>query len=79
MPIRPWMTVGYIARSWDLNGRELDALAGLPLPEKKGRPQPLTEIALDRGVPVAEIIARVETAIATLRARDATEDGADDE
>lgn len=79
MPIRPWMTVGYIARSWDLNGRELDALAGLPLPEKKGRPQPLTEIALDRGVPVAEIIARVETAIATLRARDAAEDGAGDE
>ncbi|NJM83541.1 MAG: hypothetical protein HC844_14640 [Tabrizicola sp.] len=67
-PVRPWMTVGYIARSWDLNGREIDALAGLPLPEVKGHPQPLIEIARDRGVPVEEVIADVESAIATLRA-----------
>jgi hypothetical protein len=67
---RPWMTVGYVARSWDLDGREIDELAGLPLPEVKGHPQTLREIANDRGVPVAEVIAEVEAAVATLRARD---------
>lgn len=72
-PIRPWMTVGYIARSWDLNGREIDEIADLPLPEVKGHPQPLREIARDRGVPVSEIIAEVEAAIATLRARELQE------
>lgn len=68
MPVQAWMTVGYVARSWGLDGREIDALAGLPLPEVKGRPQPLREIAADRGVPVAEVIAQVEAAVATLRA-----------
>jgi hypothetical protein len=68
--IRPWMTVGYVARSWDLDPRAIDALAGLPLPEVKGRPQPLSEIALDRGVPVAEVIALVEAAVKELRARE---------
>lgn len=68
-PVRPWMTVGYVARSWDLNGREIDALAGLPLPEVKGHPQPLSEIARDRGVPVEDIIAKVEAAIDELKAQ----------
>jgi hypothetical protein len=72
-PIRPWMTVGYVARSWGLDGRDIDALAGLPLPEVKGRPQSLAEIAADRGVPVAEVIAEVEAAIATLRAAEVGE------
>lgn len=66
--VRPWMTVGYIARSWNLDPHEIDTLAGLPIPEH-GRPQPLSSIAGDRGVPVADIIAEVEAAIATLRAR----------
>lgn len=68
VPVEPWMTVGYVARSWNLDPRELDAKAGLPLPEAKGHPQPLAEIARDRGVPVAEIIAEVEAAVAALRA-----------
>jgi hypothetical protein len=72
--VQPWMTVGYVARSWDLDGRKIDALAGLPLPEAKGRPQPLSEIAADRGVPVAEIIDDVETAIEALRAQQAVRD-----
>ncbi len=67
VPVQPWMTVGYIARSWDLDPRALDAKAGLPLPEVKGHPQPLIEIARDRGVPVADIIAEVEAAVAALR------------
>jgi sugar phosphate isomerase/epimerase len=68
-PVRPWMTVGYVARSWGLDGREIDALANLPLPEVKGHPQTLKEIAADRGVPVSEVIAEVEAALATLQAR----------
>lgn len=67
LPVEPWMTVGYIARSWGLDPRKLDAAAGLPLPEVKGHPQPLSEIARDRGVPVADIIDRVEAGIETLR------------
>jgi hypothetical protein len=73
--VQPWMTVGYVARSWDLEGREIDALAGLPLPEVKGRPQPLSEIAADREVPVSQVIAEVEAAIATLRAEEAARHG----
>ena len=68
-PVRPWMTVGYVARSWDLHGPDIDALAGLPLPQ--GRPLTLNEIAVERGVPVAEIIAQVEAAVAKLIAEKA--------
>jgi hypothetical protein len=68
MPVQAWMTVGYVARSWGLDPRGLDAAAGLPVPEEKGRPQPLAEIARDRGVPVTEVIAEVEAAIAALKA-----------
>jgi hypothetical protein len=73
MPVEPWMTVGYVARSWGLDPRALDAAAGLPAPEVKGRPQPLSEIARDRGVPVADLVAEVEAAVADLRAREAAE------
>lgn len=69
MPVQGWMTVGYVARSWGLEPRALDAAAGLPEPEVKGRPQPLAEIARDRGVPMSEVIAEVEAAIAALKAR----------
>lgn len=76
-PVRPWMTVGYVARSWGLDPMELDLAAGLPVPEVKGRPQPLSEIAKDRGVPVEQVIAELEAAIATLRAQDGrAQDGA---
>jgi hypothetical protein len=71
--VRPWMTVGYVARSWGLDGREIDALAGLPLPQVKGHPQTLSEIAADRGVPVEEVIDAVEAAVAELEAREGRE------
>lgn len=77
-PVRPWMTVGYIGRSWGVDPRKIDALAGLPLPEVKGHPQPLSEIARDRGVPVEDVIAEVEAAIAKLRAEDAAGHGKGD-
>lgn len=73
VPVKPWMTVGYVARSWGVDPREIDALTGLPLPVVKGHPQPLREIARDRGVPVEEIITEVERAVADLRAREQQE------
>lgn len=73
VPVQGWMTVGYVARSWGLDPRALDAEAGLPLPEIKGRPQPLSEIARDRGVPVAEVIAEVEAAITRMQAQAVSE------
>lgn len=72
--IRPWMTVGYIARSWDLDPRAIDALAGLPVPEDRPsgpRPYTLREIAEERGVPDEDIVALVADAVAELRARGA--------
>lgn len=71
-PVAGWMTVGYVSRSWGFDPREIDARAGLPLPEN-GRPFTLEEIARDRGVPVAEVVAEVEAALAALRAE--REDG----
>jgi hypothetical protein len=73
--VQPWMTVGYIARSWDLDGRQIDAIAGLRLAGVKGRPKPLREIARDTGVPVDEVIKDVEAAIAVLRAQEAMKQG----
>lgn len=64
--VQPWMTVGYVGRSWQLDPRAIDALAGLPLPD--GNPLTLQEIADARGVPVADVIAAVEAAIAALGA-----------
>ena len=64
--VKPWMTVGYIGKSWHLDPRAIDALAGLP-PPVEGHPKPLVEIAKDRGVPVETVIKEVEAAIATLK------------
>lgn len=65
-PIQSWMTVGYIGHSWDLDPRQIDARAGLPLPE--GRPLTLIEIARMRDVPVADVIATVEAVVQEMRA-----------
>lgn len=67
VPVEPWMTVGYVARSWGLEPRALDAEAGMPVPEVKGHPQTLEEIARDRGVPVADVITEVEAAVERMR------------
>ena len=67
--VAPWMTVGYVGRSWQLDPREIDARAGLPLPG--GHPQTLQDIADARGVRASEIVALVEAAVAALRAEKA--------
>ena len=66
-PVAAWMTVGYIAHSWNLDPRDLEVAAGLP-PPVAGRPLTLGEIASERGVPVSQIIAAVEAAITRLQA-----------
>ena len=66
-PVAAWMTVGYVGRSWGLDPREIDERAGLPLPEN-GHPFTLEQIAKDRGMPVAEIIARVEAVVEEMEA-----------
>lgn len=65
-PVAEWMTVGYIAHSWHLDPHDLEMQAGLPPPA--GHPLTLGEIATGRGVPVSEVIAAVEAAIARLQA-----------
>lgn len=67
-PIRAWMTVGYVGKSWDIPPRKIDDIAGLPKPID-GKPFTLQEIADQRGVSVDVIIKKVEEAITTLRAR----------
>ena len=66
-PIKPWMTIGYVAKSWNLHGPEIDAAAGLP-PPAGGHPFTIRDIALQRGVPEADIIKLVEDTVAKLEA-----------
>jgi CHAD domain-containing protein len=66
--VKPWMTVGYIGRSWGVNPRELDVMAGLPVPDDRG-PRTLAETAKERGVPVEELIKKVDEAITVLKQR----------
>lgn len=68
--VQGWMTVGYIGKSWRLDPREIDRVAGLPVPEH-GHPLTLRQIAQARGVPVEDVIAEVDAAIAELRKADA--------
>jgi hypothetical protein len=77
-PVSAWMTVGYIGRSWGLDPRQIDAVAGLPIPEARGHPLTLAEIARDRGLPVAEVISEVEAAVDSLRATNAAQDDTGD-
>lgn len=64
--VQPWMTLGYVGRSWQLDPREIMARLSLPLP--RGEPLTLQEMADMRSVPVDVILIEVERAIATLRA-----------
>lgn len=60
-----WMTVGYLARSWNVPREALaERLAVTPAP---GRPLTLEEIAAARGEPLASYIAQVEAALTALR------------
>lgn len=58
----PWMTPGYIARSWHLPNGALDAVLG---PRDGGR-RSLEEIARDRGIPVAQLLDELAAVLPTL-------------
>ena len=65
--IEPWMTPGYVARSWrvprETVGDALDAFGARP-----ARPMNFDRIAEESGIPVADLIAATEAAIAAFRA-----------
>lgn len=65
-PVQPWMTVGYVGKSWGIDPRRIDSAAGLP-GTRRGHPVPLAEIARQRGVPVETVIREIEAAITTLK------------
>lgn len=58
----PWMTLGYLGRSWHVDPRELAAALALDPDARRGRR--LEEIAADQGVPVADVIARLNARLA---------------
>lgn len=65
-PLRPWMSIPYIARSHHVPREVLYEAAGLP-PDRRDH-RPIGRIARQQGRPVDELIARLETAIASFRA-----------
>ncbi len=58
--LQSWMTPGYIGHSWEIPREVLETAIG-PLPDQK-RPT-LEVIAKTQGIPVAELIARIQSAI----------------
>lgn len=67
--VQGWMTLGYIAKSWQLPAPLIEAALGLSASQ---RPQPLTQIASERGLSQAQMIAEVAQAVAQLRAQGAS-------
>jgi hypothetical protein len=65
--VKPWMTAGYIGKSWDLPPADIDSAAGLPSPQGHG-PWTMQQIADDRGIPVADLIIQVNAVVAKLAA-----------
>ncbi|MFA7415169.1 MAG: hypothetical protein WC048_11840 [Rhizobium sp.] len=70
-PLQGWMTIGYIAHSYDVPREALADALGLVPPEKGKRPT-LDSLARDRGMTAAEFQAEIKAAIERLR-----KDGAD--
>ena len=63
--VKPWMTVGYIAKSWHVDPRQIDQMAGFPGPRDHG-PWTMRQIAEQRGVPVDVIIKLANDTVAAL-------------
>ncbi|MBP0482721.1 hypothetical protein [Sagittula salina] len=70
MPIAPWMTPRFVAMSWHLPKDVVtDALGLNPGAKRDGHgPEPLSRLAEERGVPVADLITDLEAAIVAYRA-----------
>jgi hypothetical protein len=69
-PIRPWMSLGYIAHSYRVPPWILSQALGLPRePDKRGKPdrRPIREIAREQNRSVDEVIATLQDAIVHAR------------
>ncbi|MBY6200753.1 hypothetical protein KUV65_05220 [Maritalea mobilis] len=63
-PLEGWMTPGYIARSYQVEGDILRDAIGLAHPEFPTARPTLNQIAEARGVPLEQVIAEIEAALA---------------
>lgn len=63
--VEAWMTTRYIAHTWTL---PREVMTGLGFERTPDGPRPLRKIAEERGIPVEDLIAEVEAAIAAHRA-----------
>ena len=61
------MTPGYVGHSWALPREAVGAALGLA-PDSPAKRRTLEDLAAERGVPVADLIAALEAAIAAHRA-----------
>lgn len=61
-PIEPWMPIGYVSRSWDVPPETLAQALDIELGSLPR--QSLERIAAQQGVPVTDLIARLDAAIA---------------
>ncbi|MBV2187217.1 MAG: hypothetical protein KUL88_22080 [Rhizobium sp.] len=68
-PLEGWMTIGYVAHSYDVPRDRLIEILGLRPPDRKERPT-LERIARERGQPLEAFETDLETAIARLRAEE---------
>lgn len=72
-PIAGWMTIGYVAHSYDVPPGLLRDALGAPSGEPDRRP--IAEIAAERGLSTEEASARLREAIARARAEAAAASG----
>src|SRR5216683_216187 len=66
-PIRPWMTIGYIAHSYRVPPWVLRQALGLPAKTNGPDRRPIREIAREQNRPVNEVIAILQDAIVHAR------------
>ncbi len=64
--VAAWMTPGYVAHSWKIDRSALIDRLIEPLDLMPGRRETIAEIAKRTGMPEAEVIARIEAAVAEL-------------
>ena len=67
-PVAGWMTPGYVAQSWDVPPDVIRAALDLPQGARAGLRATLTQIAETQAIPLPELTARIEAAIAIARA-----------
>ncbi|MGR6432539.1 hypothetical protein [Rhizobium sp. PAMB 3182] len=64
-PLEGWMTMGYVAHSYHVDPRDIDAGLDLAKPHER---QTLEQIARDNGMTLEELKAKVEATLTKLKA-----------